>query len=65
MNANKLTINFKPKNSSYCIFKPRVKYLSVNLDRGLLRYKETTKHLSPLLDRNLTWEHHVKEWNQN
>ena len=49
INANKLTINFDPKKSSYCIFKPRGKCFPVNFDRGLkigsnvLKYRETTK----------------------
>ena len=33
INANKLTINFDPKKSSYCIFKPRGKCFPVNFDR--------------------------------
>ena len=32
-NANKLTINFDPKKSSYCIFKPRNKCLPVILTK--------------------------------
>ena len=35
INANKPSINFDPKNSSYCIFKPRNKCLPVNFNRGL------------------------------
>ena len=35
INANKLTINFDPKRSSYCIFKPRNKRLRINFNRGL------------------------------
>ena len=51
INANKLTINFDPKKSSRCIFKPKNKTLPRNFDRGLdistnvLRYKENTKYL--------------------
>ena len=70
LNANKLTINFDPKKSSYCIFKPRGKCFPVNFDRGLkmgsnvLKYKETTKYLGLILDGNLTWKSHIKELNQ-
>ena len=35
VNANKLTINFDPKKSSYCIFKPNNRNLPVNFGRGL------------------------------
>ena len=35
INANKLTINFDPKKSSNCIFKPKGKCFPVNFDRGL------------------------------
>ena len=35
INANKLTINFDPKKSSHCIFKPGGKCFPVNFDRGL------------------------------
>ena len=70
INANKLTINFDPKISSYCIFKPKNKTLPPNFDRRLnigtniLRYKENTKCLGVILDRNLTFETHTKELNQ-
>ena len=70
INANKLTINFDPKISSYCIFKPKNKTLPPNFDRGLnidtnvLRYKENTKYLGVILYRNLTFETHTKELNQ-
>ena len=70
INANKLTINFDPKKSSYCNFKPRGKCFPVNFDRGLkmrsnvLKYKETTKYLGLILDSNLTWKSRVKELNQ-
>ena len=66
-----LTINFDPKKSSYCIFKLKNKTLPPNLDRGLnistnvLRYKENMKYLGVILDRNLTFETHTKELNQN
>ena len=70
INANKLTINFDPKKSSYCIFKPRNKRLPINFNRGLtmgtevLKYKENTKYLGLLLDHKLTWDCHVKELNK-
>ena len=69
-NANKLTINFDPKKSSYIIFKPRAKYFPVNFDRGLkmgsnvLKYKETTKYIGLILEANLTWKSHIKELNK-
>ena len=69
INANKRTINFDPKKSSYCIFNPKNKILPPNFDRGLnigtnvLRYKENTKYLGVILDRNLTFETHTKELN--
>ena len=70
INANKLTINFDPKKSSYCIFKPKIKNLPPNFHNGLkmgtnvLKYKENTKYLLVILDRNLTFETHTKELNQ-
>ena len=70
INTNKLTINFDPRKSSYCIFKPRSKCFPVNFDRGLrigsniLKYKETTKYLGLILDKNLTWESHIKVLNK-
>ena len=70
INANKLTINFDPKKSSYCIFKLRGKCFPINFDRGLkigsnlLKYKETTKYTGIILDSNRTWESHIKELNQ-
>ena len=70
INANKLRINFNPKTSSYCIFKPRGKCFPVSFERGLkigsnlLKYRETTKYLGIILDGNLTWESHIKELNQ-
>ena len=62
INANKLTTNFDPKKSSYCIFKPRGKCFPVNFDRGLkmrsnaLKYEETAKYLGLILNANLTWK---------
>ena len=70
INANKLTINFDPKKSSYCIFKPKNKTLPPNFNRGLkmgtnvLKYKENTRYLGAILDRNLTFETHTEELNQ-
>ena len=70
INANKLTINFDPKKSSYCIFKPRNRNLLINFSRGLtmgtnvLKYKENTRYLGLLLDHKLTWDCHVKELNK-
>ena len=70
INTNKLAINFDPRKSSYCIFKPRSKCFPVNFDRGLrirsniLKYKETTKYLGLILDKNLKWESHIKELNK-
>ena len=70
INANKLTINFDPKKSSYCIFKPRNKCLPVNFNRGLtmgtevLKYKENTRYLGLLLDHKLTLGSHIQELNK-
>ena len=70
INANKFTINFDPRKSSYCICKPKNKNLPPNFDRGLkmgtnvLKYKENTTYLGVILDRNLTFETHTKELNQ-
>ena len=70
INANKLTIKFDPKKSSYCIFKPRNKCLPVNFNRGLtmgakvLKYKENTRYLGLLLDNKLTWDSHIQELNK-
>ena len=70
INANKLTINFDPKKSSHCIFKPRGKCFPINFDRGLnigsnvLKYRETTKHLGLILEGNLTWKSHIKKLNK-
>ena len=65
INANKLSINFDPKKSSYCIFKPRNKCLSVKFNRRLtvgtkvLKYKGKTTYLGLLLDHKLTWDCHI------
>ena len=65
VNANKLTINFDPKKSSYCIFKPKNRNLPIKFDRGLkmrqnvLRYKDSTIYLGLILDRSVTWESHI------
>ena len=65
--ANKLTINFNPKKSSCCIFKPRGKCFPINCDRrvkigsNVLKYKETTKYPGLILHKNLTWKSHIKE----
>ena len=70
INANNLTINYDPKKSSYCIFKPRNKCFPPNYNRGLkigtntLKFKETTKYLGLLLDSKLTWENHIQELNK-
>ena len=70
MDKHKQTINFDPRKSSCCIFKPRSKCFPLNFDRGLriwsniLKYKETTKYLGLILDKNLTWESHIKELNK-
>ena len=55
-----------------CIFKPKNKNSLPNFDRGLqmdtnvlkYNYKENTKYLGVILDRNLTFETHTKELNQ-
>ena len=70
INANNLTINYDPKKSSYCIFKPRNKCFPPNYNRGLKigtntpKFKESTKYLGLLLDRKLTWENHIQDLNK-
>ena len=70
INANNLTINYDPKKSSCCIFKPRNKCFPPNYRRGLkidtntLKFKETAKYLVLLLDSKLTWENHIQELNK-
>ena len=70
INADKPTINFDPKKSSYCISKPRNKCLPVHFNRGLtmgtkvLKYKENTRYLGLLLDHKLTWDSHIQELNK-
>ena len=70
INANNLTINYDPKKSSHCIFKPRNKCFPPNYNRGLkigintLKFKETTKYLGLLLDSKLTRENHIQELNK-
>ena len=68
INPNKLTINFNPKKSNYCILKP--KKLPPNFDRGLKmgtnvpNYQENTTYLGVILNHNLTFETHTKKLNQ-
>ena len=70
INANNLPINYDPKKSRYCIFKPRNKCFPPNYNRGLkigintLKFKETTKYLGLLLNSKLTWENHIQELNK-
>ena len=70
INANNLTINYDPKKSSYCIFKPKNKCFPPNYNRGLkigintLKFNETTKYLGLLLDSKLTCENHIQELNK-
>ena len=70
VNANKLTVDFDPKKSSYRIFKPRNKPFQTNFNRGLtmgknvLKYKENTSYLGLILDHKLTWETHIKKIKQ-
>ena len=65
--ANKLTINFDPKKSSYCVFSPNNKELPANYKGGLemggnkLFYKEFTTYLRLIVDSKLTWKFQMKE----
>ena len=65
--ANKLTINFDPKKSSYCVFSPNNKELPANYKDGLemggnkLSYKEITTYLGLIVDSKLTWKLQMKE----
>ena len=65
--ANKLTINFDPKKSSYCVFSPNKKELPANYKDGLemggnkLCYKEFTTYLGLIVDSKLTWKLQMKE----
>ena len=58
--ANKLTINYYPKKSSCCVFKPASKNLPSTYKEGIkmgnntLSYKETTTYLGLILDSKLT-----------
>ena len=65
INATNLTINYDPKKSSCCIFKPRNKCFPPNYNRGLkldiiaLEFKETAQYIGLLLDSKLSWENHI------
>ena len=64
--ANKLTINFHPKKSSYCVFKPASKnlpstYKGVKIGNNTLSYKESTTYPGLILDSKLTWDLQIKE----
>ena len=65
--ANKLTINFDPKNSSYCVFSPNNKELPADYKDGLemggnkLSYKEFTTYLGLIVNSKLTWKLQMKE----
>ena len=69
INANKLAINFDPKNQAIVFLSQKNKTLPPNFNRGLnigtnvLRYKENTKYLGVIVDRKLTFETHTKELN--
>ena len=68
INANKLLTR---KIQAIVFLSQKNKTLPPNFDMGLnigtnvLRYKENTKYLGVILDRNLTFETHTKELNQN
>ena len=62
IHANKLTINYDPQKSSYCIFKPKQKSLHCTYNQGLfvgghkLYYNEFTEYLGLIIDDQLTWK---------
>ena len=68
--ANKLTINYDPQKSGYCVFKPKNRILPYSYNHGLvigenkLCYRECTKYLGLILDDQLTWKHHITETNK-
>ena len=70
IHANKLTINYDPQKSSYCIFKPKQKSLPCTYNQGLfvgghkLCYNEFTKYLGLIIDDQLTWKKHNTELNK-
>ena len=63
--ASKLTINYDPQKSGYCVFKPKNRILPYSYNHGLvigenkLCYRECTKYLGLFLDDQLTWKHHI------
>ena len=65
--ANKLTINFHPKRSSYYAFKPASKNLpstykeEIKMGNNTSSYKESTTYLGLILDSKLTWYLQIKE----
>ena len=65
--ANKLTINFDPNKSSYCVFSHDKEELPANLQRWFgsegnnISYKEFTTYLALIVDNKLTWELQIKE----
>ena len=58
--GNKLTINFHPEKSSYCVFKPASKNLPwtyierIKIGNNTLNYKESTTYQGLILDSKLT-----------
>ena len=67
--SNKLTINYDPRKSSYCIFKPKNKILpytynqEIIIGRNKLFDKDSKKYLELILDDKLTWKDHITEIN--
>ena len=65
--TNKLTINFHPKKSRYCVFKPASTNLPSTYKEGIkivnntLSYKESTTYLGLILDSKLTWDLQIKK----